>query len=125
MTVGFHRPDWVEEREYQTKAVESWVNAGGQGIFNMATGTGKTVTSLLTATTVAEELDGNLALIVAVPYQHLVDQWTDDLEDFNAGPIRAYESRAKWQERLERSVVEFNMEVSDAFVSETKNGRLA
>ena len=125
MTVGFHRPDWVEEREYQTKAVESWVNAGGQGIFNMATGTGKTVTSLLTATTVAEELDGNLALIVAVPYQHLVDQWTDDLEDFNASPIRAYESRAKWQERLEREFMEFNMGVRESLVVVTTHATFA
>lgn len=109
-------PDWVEPRDYQQEAVQSWVDRDAQGVLQMATGTGKTVTSLLAATTVARNLEGNLALVIAVPYQHLVDQWAEDVRDFGGSPVLAYESRANWQEDLEGEVVEFNRDASDGFV---------
>lgn len=116
MTSGFRSPDWVEQRGYQQQAIKAWVEAGGRGIYNMATGTGKTVTSLLTAAEIADSLDGNLALVIAVPYQHLVDQWADDLTDFGSNPVLAYQSRSDWQERLERELLEFNMGVRPSLV---------
>jgi DNA phosphorothioation system restriction enzyme len=109
VTEGFRRPTWVEHRAYQQNAIKSWLDAGGRGIYNMATGTGKTVTSLLTAAEIADKLDGNLALIIAVPYQHLVDQWAEDVTDFGSDPVLAYKARRQWQERLERELLEFNM----------------
>ena len=116
MTSGFRSPDWVEQRGYQQQAIRAWVEAGGRGIYNMATGTGKTVTSLLTAAEIADSLDGNLALVIAVPYQHLVDQWANDLTDFGSTPVLAYQSRSDWQERLERELLEFNMGVRPSLV---------
>jgi len=89
-------PDWLEPRSYQREAVEAWSTAKGQGILHMATGTGKTVTSLLAASKLAELQDGRLALIVAAPYQHLVDQWAESVEDFGLTPIKAYGSRSTW-----------------------------
>lgn len=82
----------------------------------MATGTGKTITSLLAAAHVKETVDGRLALIIAVPYQHLVEQWASDIRDFGANPIMAFESRKQWQERLERQILEFNNGHRDSFV---------
>ena len=116
MTSGFRSPDWVEQRDYQQQAIRAWVEAGGRGIYNMATGTGKTVTSLLTAAEIADSLDGNLALVIAVPYQHLVDQWAEDVTDFGSNPVLAYQSRSDWQERLERELLEFNMGVRPSLV---------
>jgi len=116
VTSGFRSPDWVEQRGYQQQAIRAWVEAGGRGIYNMATGTGKTVTSLLTAAEIADSLDGNLALVIAVPYQHLVDQWANDLTDFGSTPVLAYQSRSDWQERLERELLEFNMGVRPSLV---------
>jgi DNA phosphorothioation system restriction enzyme len=116
VTSGFRSPDWVEQRGYQQQAIRTWVEAGGRGIYNMATGTGKTVTSLLTAAEIADSLDGNLALVIAVPYQHLVDQWADDITDFGSNPVLAYQSRSDWQERLERELLEFNMGVRPSLV---------
>ena len=43
------KPDWLEPREYQDEAVQAWMSNSGQGILNMAKGTGKTITSLLAA----------------------------------------------------------------------------
>jgi superfamily II DNA or RNA helicase len=89
------------------------LNADGEGILHMATGTGKTVTALLAAARVAQSLDERLLLVVTVPYQHLVDQWADDLEEFGANPVLAYQSRRNWQPRLERELLEFNQGLRD------------
>ncbi|WP_254523998.1 DEAD/DEAH box helicase family protein [Natrinema caseinilyticum] len=101
-------PDWIEPRGYQRTAIQRWVDASGKGILNMATGTGKTITALLSATHVVNSLDTGLFLVIAVPYQHLVDQWTEELEAFGVSPVLAYQSRANWQPRLERELLEFN-----------------
>lgn len=101
-------PDWVEARPYQQDAIHSWLEQEGKGILRMATGTGKTITALLAASRIPELLDKGFVLVVAVPYQHLVDQWAVDLEEFDARPILAYQSRQNWQPRLERELLEFN-----------------
>jgi superfamily II DNA or RNA helicase len=82
----------------------------------MATGTGKTVTALLAASQVAQSLETQPLLVVAVPYQHLVDQWAEDLEEFGADPVLAYQSRTNWQPQLERELLEFNQGVRDTCV---------
>lgn len=125
MTTEFSRPEWVEQRPYQKAAIQAWAEAGGQGILNMATGTGKTVTSLLAATHIKETVDGRLALVIAVPYQHLVEQWASDVRDFGANPVMAFESRVQWQEPLERRVLEFNNEYRDSFVVVTTHKTFA
>ena len=102
------KPDWLEPREYQDEAVQAWINDSGQGILNMATGTGKTVTSLLAASQLASLQGDSLALVVAAPYQHLVDQWKSDLTDFGASPVLAYQSRTRWTDVLASQVTEYN-----------------
>jgi DNA phosphorothioation system restriction enzyme len=109
MTAEFQQPDWVEPREYQQGAIESWIRAEARGVFNMATGTGKTVTSLLATATLANNTSSSFALVIAVPYQHLVDQWAEDLRDFGANPALAYKSRRDWQERIEGDLTEFRL----------------
>lgn len=125
MSPSLSKPKWVEPREYQQQAVDSWLDAGGQGIFQMATGTGKTVTSLLTASEVATQLNGQLALLIAAPYQHLVDQWAEDVRDFGASPVLAYESRAQWQGPLEQDIAEFNHGHRDGLVVITTHDTFA
>ena len=114
--MSLSQPDWVEPREYQQRAVTSWADAGGQGVLEMATGTGKTVTSLLTAAHASNAMNGQMALVIAVPYQHLVDQWAEDVRDFGGNPILAYESRRNWQERLEGELAEFDLGVRNGLV---------
>jgi len=101
-------PDWVEQRPYQREAIRTWLQEDGQGILRMATGTGKTITALLAARRVAELLNDRLLLVVSVPYQHLVTQWTEELEEFGTTPVQAYQSRRNWQPRVEREFLEFN-----------------
>lgn len=48
----------------------------------MATGTGKTITGLAAAAHLAEKLKKKLVVVIVCPYQHLVDQWVEDIELF-------------------------------------------
>lgn len=108
MASKLNLPKWVEPREYQQAAIQRWVKADCQGILHMATGTGKTITALLTVSRVTDSLDRGLFLVVTVPYQHLVDQWAEELKAFGVNPVLAYQSRANWQPQLERELLEFN-----------------
>ncbi|WP_336361575.1 DEAD/DEAH box helicase family protein [Haladaptatus sp. ZSTT2] len=115
MTSTFKTPAWVEPREYQQEAVRAWFKHNGQGMYNMATGTGKTITSLLTAGQVAANFD-QLFLVIAVPYQHLVDQWAGDVREFGVEPVLAYKSRRQWQGTLERQLAAYHAGARDAVV---------
>ena len=110
---GFALPDWLEPREYQQQAVQSWMNNQGQGILNMATGTGKTITSLIATAELANLQDGHLAVIVAAPYQHLVDQWVEEIRNFGVEPIRAYQSRHSWTDDVTSTITEFKTHARD------------
>lgn len=109
----FTAPDWLRPREYQSDAVEAWMQEEGQGVLHMATGTGKTVTSLLAGVRLAELQEGRLALIVAAPYQHLVDQWVTELNEFGVTPVRAYQSRDSWTDTAVSQFTEFSSGARD------------
>ena len=93
-------------RSYQEDAVEKWASCGYRGLFDMATGTGKTITGLLAVSRLYDDLQGDLAVIIACPYQHLVEQWVLDLGLFGIEPIIAYsKSKQKnWKKRLKEAV---------------------
>ena len=117
-------PNWLELRDYQKKAIASWVKNGNCGIFEMATGTGKTKTSLAAITKILEiyySNDVKCGLIVVVPYVVLLEQWMNDLQEFNISPIPCYESRNKWEKRVESSIDLFNKNVRNKFFLITTN----
>lgn len=92
-------PAWLDVRGYQRDAVESWLGNRGRGILKMATGTGKTKTSMIAATQLANVLrqrEEPLVLLVVAPLQHLVDQWITEVEGFGVRPIPVYEASQKW-----------------------------
>jgi len=86
-------------RDYQLKAVSEWVANGYSGLFKMATGTGKTKTALYAVRTMATDI-GRLLVVVVVPFQHLVDQWSDECEMLGYRTIRCCSSYSGWKELL-------------------------
>ena len=72
----------------------------------MATGTGKTYTGLGAVVRLCEALRNRLAVFIVCPYQHLVEQWVDDIEFFNIKPIIGYSASPQrdWSKRLERAI---------------------
>lgn len=121
--IGPRIPDHVDLYDYQIEAIKNWEKQNFVGIFDMATGTGKTFTALGAITRLYEKTNGNLAVIVVCPFQHLVEQWVDDIEDFNMRPIVGYStSRQKdWKRRLKDAVSAFNLDIRNHFCFVTTN----
>jgi len=65
-------------RQYQKDAVNNWFENDGKGIFEMATGTGKTFTAVGCIKKL-ETIHDNLLVIISAPYSNLVDQWKQEL----------------------------------------------
>ena len=96
-------------RRHQIEALEAWKAKGDfQGIFDLATGAGKTITAIHAIVKLSEAIDG-LACVIAVPYQNLADQWVDILSVFNIYPVRCYVSRERWDDKLRKVVHELVM----------------
>jgi superfamily II DNA or RNA helicase len=88
-----------QPREYQIKAYEAWVEADRQGLFAMATGTGKTITSLNCLLNEYQRT-GNYQAIILVPSKVLLNQWVDEVNLFNFRNIMPASSDYKWREKL-------------------------
>ena len=95
-------PPNFDLREYQKEAIRAWRDAGGKGILEMATGSGKTLTALYAAKLVAEKKKPLVVLIVC-PYINLATQWIGELSDLSVRAVGCYDSRAKWQSVLQNA----------------------
>ena len=71
---------------HQGRAVRAWEASGRRGILEMATGAGKTITSMICATRLQDEI-GNLLVVVSAPYRPLLVQWCDEIREFGVHPI--------------------------------------
>lgn len=120
-------PSNLHLREYQENAISNWENSNFQGVFDMATGTGKTVTSLAAASYLARKLNYNLAIVIVCPYQHLVEQWVENIRNFNINPIIGYSTskQRKWKERLDTCIEAYNLGVRENFCFVTTNATFA
>ena len=99
-------PEDIKLYDYQLEAIKNWKEKGYRGIFDMATGSGKTLTGLGAVCELSKDLDNNLFVIIVCPYQHLVEQWVEDIKRFNIKPIIGYSSSSQkdWKERLSRGI---------------------
>jgi superfamily II DNA or RNA helicase len=86
-------------RRHQLEALRAWSENSYNGILELATGAGKTITSIYAAAKTIEDNEG-IVLIVAVPYQDLADQWCEELKLFNIYPVKCYGSRAEWEPQI-------------------------
>ena len=75
-------PDDFKIREYQNSAIHTWEEKGFRGIYDMATGTGKTLTALASIEYLFRKNGERLAIVIVCPYQHLVEQWVEDIVRF-------------------------------------------
>jgi superfamily II DNA or RNA helicase len=116
-------PDDVIMFDYQMEAIRSWKENNFCGIFNMATGTGKTYTGLAGVVELSNHLNKNLGIIIVCPYQHLVDQWVDDIVKFNMDPIIAYSTsqQKNWRKKLKDAVIDYNLDIIQSFTIVTTN----
>lgn len=99
-------PQDIKLHDYQIEAINEWEKCDYRGIFDMATGTGKTFTGLGAISKIAENLNDDLAVIIVCPYQHLVEQWVEDIVSFRIKPIIGYSSSSQkdWKKRLTKAI---------------------
>ena len=114
--VFFKIPDNVDLYDYQREAIESWKNNNYCGIFDMATGAGKTFTALGALSALSKNLSNHIAVVIVAPYQHLVEQWVEDIIQFNVKPIVAYSYPGqKWRKQFSDAVTAYNVGAIDNF----------
>lgn len=89
-------------RDYQKQAFENWKSNNQKGLFAMATGTGKTITSLNCLLEIYNR-KGYYKAIILVPTITLVNQWEQECEKFHfSNVIKVYSKNSEWRSRIER-----------------------
>ncbi|MBZ4662714.1 MAG: phosphorothioation system restriction enzyme [Caloramator sp.] len=104
-------PDYIVLRDYQKEAIKNWIKNEGKGIFEMATGTGKTITAISAMVKLIEQYNKNkipCGILIIVPYKVLLEQWDEVLNKFNITAIKCYESKSKWYNELQYKIEMFN-----------------
>jgi superfamily II DNA or RNA helicase len=86
-------------REYQINAYNNWINNNYKGIFAMATGTGKTITSLNCLLNEYRKT-GIYRAIIIVPTTALVEQWKKECAKFNFKNIIKVSTKENWDKNL-------------------------
>lgn len=121
--IGPKIPSYVKLHDYQLTAIAEWEKRSFRGIFDMATGTGKTFTGLGAIARLYESLNRKLAVVIVCPFQHLVEQWVEDIVKFNMKPIIGYSASQQrdWKRRLKEARIAFNLGVKEHFCFVTTN----
>lgn len=76
------RPGGKIPRPHQTNALEAWVQNGRRGIFEHATGSGKTFTAMCA---IRDAFDQNETVLILVPSRDLLAQWYKELQETLVG----------------------------------------
>lgn len=116
-------PSRIALRPYQNEAIDAWFAHDCRGLFEMATGTGKTITALAGAARLFEQRQ-RLLLVIACPYKHLVNQWSNESRQFGFRPICIAEARSKWQDDVASELRDFRKQYSDIVTLITTNKSL-
>ena len=106
---------------HQGKAVEAWCKAGFNGILEMATGSGKTITAMICANRLFTTLKP-LLIVVAAPYVPLIQQWCEEIEPFGLNLLNVTEmsgasARARELGRLRRQLRHGSVDVAAIVVT--------
>ena len=92
---SFAIPSYIQyedgDFEHQGRAIKAWCEAGYQGILEMATGSGKTITAMICARRLYE-VEKPLLIVVAAPYIPLIQQWCDEISPFGLRAVNLTEA---------------------------------
>lgn len=91
-----------EPRDYQKEAFENWKENNQKGLFAMATGTGKTITSLNCLLEIYKR-KGYYKALILVPTVTLVEQWEEECRKFNFNRVvKVCSKYSSWKEEIRR-----------------------
>ena len=93
-------------KQHQRTALQNWKDNNFHGLFELATGAGKTITAIYGTVKVYQSRK-KLFVVIAVPYQNLADQWAENLNIFGIRPTVCYGGEGRWLETLNEKVLAF------------------
>lgn len=107
-------PSGHKARPYQEEAVRKWIAKDYRGLFEMATGTGKTITGLLASVELMKK-QGRIFLLVLVPTISLGEQWMEEVKGFNYQDVVLVSStNPGWTSELQAGINSFKMGTAQA-----------
>lgn len=93
-----HQKGGKKPRKHQANALEAWVQNGRRGIFEHATGSGKTFTAMCA---INDALSRNEVVLVLVPSRDLLKQWDKELHatltDYKVHYLLCGDSNSEWK----------------------------
>ena len=104
-----------EERTIQIDAYNAWMSNGRNGVFAMATGSGKTVTALNCLRKQYKE-NGYYKAIIVVPTQALAIQWEKEVKAFNYQNVVSTHTDKDWKNTLSRYTTRSLLDQSKSIV---------
>ncbi|MFH0963631.1 MAG: DEAD/DEAH box helicase family protein [Planctomycetota bacterium] len=116
----------VELYDYQRKAIDAWVANGRKGIFEMATGTGKTFAALGCIRAVFRDGSAHGAA-VSTPYHHLCEQWKGEIDKYgleHGELVVADSTRANWKRQMASAMMDLSLGASKPLMILTTHNSL-
>ena len=123
---GVNEYKTIHLREYQHEAIDAWFKSGCCGIFEMATGTGKTYTALGALKQLLER-EQKLVTIISVPFLHLANQWEKSLHNMGIKipVIHVSSANPKWKAELKTKILDNRLDKEKQFIIITTHDSLA
>lgn len=102
---------------HQEEAIKAWLKNNKRGIFEMATGTGKTFAALGCVNEILKE-EKKIVVIISCPYGHLEKQWLGDIEEFGipSETIIADSSNYNWKDKLVDKTLDIKNGLSERLI---------
>lgn len=91
--------------EYQLDAINKWMSNHGNGIFEMATGTGKTFTAIGCIDAI-KNTEKSFLVVIVCPYINLVYQWKYEIAKWGYKSINTLEQKNKWLPMLSSKILD-------------------
>lgn len=116
----------IRLRNYQHEAIDAWHQNGCQGIFEMATGTGKTYTALGALKQLLKN-EHKLVTVISVPFLHLANQWEQNLPKIgiNSPIIHVSSANTKWRDELKTKILNNRLDKERQFIILTTHDSLS
>jgi len=104
---------WEGAYKHQGIAINEWENNNYRGVFEMCTGAGKTIASLVGAHKLFEKTN-QLLVYISVPYKPLLWQWVSECKKFGLNPLGLSNlSKKQKKQKLSLIVKKLNYGVSN------------
>lgn len=116
----------IELRDYQRDAINGWLKNDKIGIFEMATGTGKTIAALGCLDNIFKN-ERKIVAVIASPFIHLDKQWLRELDKFGIryDIIIADSSNRGWKDKLADNILDIKNGISEKLIILTTHTTLA